>query len=70
MRIHRRFQPMFDSMPSRIAPSSVAILPVPVPVPVSVSSAVSIADDSDPPETTGSTPVILAPTQAPTTLPC
>jgi hypothetical protein len=66
MRMRRRFQPMLDSMPSRIAPSSVAVLPVSV----HVSPALPVSDDTDPPETPGATPIIIAPTQSPTTLPC
>jgi hypothetical protein len=65
MRMRRRFKPMLDSMPSRIAPSSLAVLPVAVHV-----APAPVTDDSDPPETTGSTPIIIAPPQPPGTLPC
>ncbi len=65
MRMRRRFMPMLDSMPSRIAPSALAVAPAIVQsaapsgagtCPVQIG-----ADDTDPPETTGSTPIIIAP---------
>ncbi len=73
MRARRRFQPMLDSMPIRIAPSSISGLtpsvahsaPTFSPTPPRV-----IAQDSLMPEKGGSGPVILEPVTQPTTLPC
>jgi hypothetical protein len=63
MRTRRQFQPMLDAMPSRIAPSSFGgaahiVLHAPTAVP----------EDTDPPVSEGSSPIIIAPVTPPTTL--
>ncbi len=64
MRAHRRFQPMLDSLPYRITPSSTAVATA------AVQGVTVVALDTDSPETGGSTPIIIAPPQTPGTLPC
>jgi hypothetical protein len=73
MRTRRRFQPMLDSMPIRIAPSSISgftpavvhTAPTFSPTPPRV-----IAQDTLMPEKGGSAPIILEPVNPPSTLPC
>jgi hypothetical protein len=74
MRARRRFQPMLDSMPIRIAPSSISgftptlvhSAPTSSPTPPRV-----IAQDTLMPESGKSSPIILEPvTTPPSTLPC
>jgi hypothetical protein len=73
MRARRRFQPVLDSMPIRIAPSSISgftpalvqSAPTSSPTPPQV-----IAQDTLMPEKGGSNPIILEPVIMPPTLPC
>ena len=72
MRVRRRFQPTLDSLPLRIAPSTSGgvgiVVQCPAPSstgPIRVTMGV---DDTDSPESTGSTPIIIAPTINPTTI--
>jgi hypothetical protein len=72
MRMRRHFQPMLDSMPVRIAPSAVSGL---TQVVAHVAAAPHVGtmpayNDSDAPTTTSTSPIIIAPTKTPTTLPC
>lgn len=72
MRAHRRFQPMLDSMPIRIAPSS---LSVSTPAVVQTAGASSstlhvITGDTLAPMGGHSAPIILESVSPPTTLPC
>ena len=67
MRVRRRFQPMLDSLPYRIAPS-VSVVGTVVQSHGPSSPATMGVDDTDSPETTGSTPIIIAPTIDPTTI--
>jgi hypothetical protein len=72
MRAHRRFQPMLDSMPIRIAPSS---LSVSAPAVVQTAGASlptvhAIADDTLAPAVSHSAPIILETVSSPTTLTC
>jgi hypothetical protein len=69
MRVRRSFQPMLDTMPYRIAPSAGVAIAASVTVnsTVSVNACVS-AMDTDPPDSGGSGPIIIAPVTPPTTL--
>jgi hypothetical protein len=72
MRMRRHFQPMLDSMPIRIAPSAVGGL---TQVAAHVAAMPHLGtmptyNDTEAPTTTTSSPIILAPTTPPTTLPC
>jgi hypothetical protein len=72
MRAHRRFQPMLDSMPIRIAPSSISGS-TPAVVQTAGASSPSlhaIADDTLAPSGGHSAPIILEAVSPPTTLPC
>jgi hypothetical protein len=62
MRTRRHFQPMLDSMPIRIAPSTVAIFPTAHVTHAIISTSNSntltmSADDSEMPDTGPSTPI-------------
>ena len=73
MRARRHFQPMIDSMPIRIAPSSlIGVPPVVVKALPTISPPPSqlMAQDTLMPEKGGSNPVILEPVSPPSTLPC
>ena len=72
MRARRRFQPMLDSMPIRIAPSSLSGLPLVVvhALPTMSPPSQLMAQDTLMPEKGGSNPVILEPVSPPSTLPC
>jgi hypothetical protein len=63
MRARRQFQPMLNSMPSRIAPSTGVLL-------APLVQTVALPQDTDPPEGGGSGPIIIAPVSNPPTLPC
>jgi hypothetical protein len=74
MRARRRFQPMLDSMPIRIAPSAMSVpvlalvqtAPISLPTPQHV-----VSQDTLMPETGHSSPIILEPiTSPPPSLPC
>ena len=63
MRMRRQFQPMLDSMPSRISPSAIGGLISPVLRAVAVTHLPSTApvcapDDTDMPQTGSSTPKV------------
>jgi hypothetical protein len=71
MRTRRHFQPVLDSMPIRIAPSTVAIASPAHVTTVIISTSVSPtltmhAQDTNMPETGSSTPVTPTPTPTPT----
>jgi hypothetical protein len=73
MRARRRFQPMLDSMPLRIAPSSIGgSMPAVVRTAPTASLTLPhvIADDTLMPEKGGTAPIILEPINPPSTLPC
>jgi hypothetical protein len=62
MQIRRRFQPMVDGLPYRIAPSSVAaVTPPTVVAPPSAGMPIITAFDTSMPEGGTSTPIIVAP---------
>jgi hypothetical protein len=73
MRARRRFQPMLDSMPLRIAPSSIGGS-MPAVVQTAPTSTPTlphvIANDTLMPEKGGTAPIILEPVTPPPTLPC
>jgi hypothetical protein len=74
MRAHRRFQPMLDSMPIRIAPSSLS-LSGSAPAVVQTAGASSpalhaMADDTVPTGGSHSALIILESVSPPTTLTC
>jgi hypothetical protein len=58
MQMRRRFQPMVDGLPYRIAPSTVAALVSPT---ITAAPAVMAAFDADPPQTGVGSTIILAP---------
>ncbi len=73
MRTRRHFQPVLDSLPVRIAPSSVTVsLPALVrAVSAPVAGVGCLPDDTLMPETGGTAPIILQPvTSPPGSLPC
>jgi hypothetical protein len=72
MRAHRRFQPMLDSMPIRIAPSSLSGSAPAVVQTAGASSTTlhAMADDTLAPFGGRSAPIILESVSPPTTLPC
>lgn len=72
MRAHRRFQPMLDSMPIRIAPSSLSgSAPAVVQTAGASSPALhAMANDTLAPGGSHSAPIILESVSPPTTLPC
>jgi hypothetical protein len=74
MRARRRFQPMLDSMPIRIAPSSIGgSTPAVVQTAGTPSSSLPhvLTADTMMPEKGGTAPIVLEPvTSPPSTLPC
>ena len=73
MQMRRRFQPMVDGLPYRIAPSTVAALvPPTIGAPGGEGVPVIGAFDADPPQTGVGATIILAPppTTGPGTLVC
>jgi hypothetical protein len=69
MRVHRRFQPMLDSMPYRITPSSISG-PVPTVVHTAATATIDLPCDTLTPVGGHMSPIILEPVTAPPTLPC
>jgi hypothetical protein len=72
MRAHRRFQPMLDSLPIRIAPSSISGSTPAVVQTVGASTPTlhAMADDTVPTGGSHSALIILETVSTPTTLPC
>jgi hypothetical protein len=72
MRAHRRFQPMLDSMPIRIAPSSISGSTPAVVQTAGASSPTlhAMANDTVAPGGSHSAPIILESVSPPTSLPC
>jgi hypothetical protein len=69
MRARLRFQPALDVMPYRIAPAAIGALSAVVST-AAASTFTANPADTDPPASGNPSPIIIAPIQAPTTLPC
>jgi hypothetical protein len=68
MRTSRRFQPSFESMSARIAPSTIGLIGHGVDGPRPVTPTLDTSDDpTDPPSGAGTGPIILDPPGGSTT---